>query len=32
MSKPHLDRQAAIDSINSLDRSTVHSHRAFGDR
>src|ERR1044072_307123 len=32
MSKFHFNRQAATTSINSLDRSAVHSHRAFGDR
>src|SRR5689334_7408441 len=32
MSKCHLDGQTTTDSINSLNRSAVHSHRAFGDR
>ncbi len=32
LSKLHLDRQAAVRGVNSLDRSAVHANGAFGDR
>src|SRR6185503_1030935 len=32
MSKLHLNGPSTTDSINSLYRSAVHAHRAFGDR